>query len=35
MLIYRFDNVVGVREPNYSDVCLSLLHADFQEKLCF
>jgi len=30
-----FDTIVGVREPNYGNVCMSLLHADFQEKLCF
>ena len=34
ILVYCFDIVVGVKEPNYSDVCLSLLHAGFQEKLC-
>jgi len=26
------DTIVGVREPNYEDVCLSLLHAGFQEN---
>jgi len=30
-----FDTIVGVREPNYGDVCLSLLHAGFQEKQFF
>jgi len=30
-----FDTIVGVREPNYRDVCMSLLHVGFQEKQCF
>ena len=34
ILVYCFDTIVGVREPNYSYACLSLLHAGFQEKLC-
>ena len=29
-----FDIIVGVKEPNYRDLCLSLLHAGFQEKQC-
>jgi len=35
LLFTIFNTIVGVREPNYGDVCLSLLHAGFQEKLCF
>ena len=35
ILVYCFDTEVGVSEPNYSDVCLSLLHASFQEKIVF
>ena len=35
ILVYHFDTVVGVREPNYGDVCLSLLHVGFQEKQFF
>jgi len=30
-----FNTIVGVREPNYRDVCLSLLHAGFQENNVF
>ena len=30
-----FVTIVGAREPNYGDACLSLLRAGFQEKLCF
>jgi len=30
-----FNTIVGIREPNYRDVCLSLLHAGFQEKQSF
>ena len=30
-----FDTVVGVKEPNYGDVYLSLLHVGFLEKQCF
>ena len=30
-----FNSIVGVREPNYGDVCLSLLHAGFQENNVF
>ena len=35
LLLTIFNTIVGVREPNYGDVCLSLLHASLQEKLCF
>ena len=31
----NFNTIVGVREPNYGDVCLSLLYVSFQEKQCF
>ena len=34
LLFTVFNTIVGVREPNYGDVCLSLLHAGFQEKQC-
>jgi len=30
-----FDTIAGVWEPNYGDVCLSLLHAGFQENNVF
>jgi len=30
-----FNTIVGVREPNYGDVCLFMLHAGFQEKIMF
>jgi len=30
-----FNTIVGVREPNYGDVCMSLLHAGFQENNVF
>ena len=30
-----FNTIVEVREPNYEDVCLSLLHAGFQENNVF
>jgi len=30
-----FNTIVGVREPNYGDVCLSLLHDGFQENNVF
>ena len=30
-----FNTIVGVREPNYGDVYMSLLHADFQENNVF
>ena len=30
-----FDTIIGVKEPKYEDVCLSLLHAGFQEKQYF
>jgi len=30
-----FNTIVEVREPNYGDVCLSLLHAGFQENSVF
>ena len=29
------NTIVGVREPNYRDVCMSLLHAGFQENNVF
>ena len=34
-LFIVFDTIVGVKEPNYGDVCLSLLHAGFKKKLSF
>jgi len=30
-----FNTIVGFREPNYGDVCLSLLHVGFQESNAF
>ena len=33
-LFIAFDTIVGVREPNYGVICLSLLQVDFQEKVC-
>jgi len=35
LLFTVFNTIVGVRELNYGDLCMSLLHAGFQEKLCF
>ena len=35
LLFIVFNTIVGVREPNYRDVCLSLLHPDFQENNVF
>jgi len=35
IIIYYFDTIVGVREPNYGNICLSLLHADFFYKTMF
>ena len=32
LLFTVFNTIVEVREPNYGDVCLSLLHAGFQEN---
>jgi len=29
LYITGFNTIVGVREPNYGDVCMSLLHASF------
>ena len=34
-LFTAFNTIVGVKEPNYGDVCLSLLYTGFQEKLRF
>jgi len=35
LFVYSFDTIVGVREPNYGGVCLSLLCAGFQENYVF
>jgi len=35
LLFTIFNTIVGVREPNYGNVCMSLLHAGFQEKTIF
>ena len=35
LLFIVFNTIFGVREPNYGDVCLSLLHVGFQENNVF
>ena len=35
LLFIVFNTIVGVSEPNYGDVCMSLLHAGFQENNVF
>ena len=35
LLFTVFNTIVRVREPKYGDVCMSLLHAGFQENNVF
>jgi len=35
LLFTVFNTIVGVMEPNYGEVCMSLLHAGFQDNTFF
>jgi len=33
ILVYHFDTIVGVREPNYGDVCMSVCKLVFTKTM--